>query len=125
VLWLNLWQILPKYFTFLFRFFFADSSMWSMTLLMRLYCRARVSGLPLPQQQQCKDAQPAKEGCEMTTPRGILMHTLTISTRCWLSWTSTSPWSWILQSSLHRGQPLSLTVRVTKRKAKWSQRQSA
>ena len=37
VLWLNLWQILQKYFTFLFRFFFADSSMWSMTLLMRSF----------------------------------------------------------------------------------------
>ncbi len=37
VLWLNLWQILQKYFTFLFRFFFADSSIWSMTLLMRSF----------------------------------------------------------------------------------------
>ncbi len=37
VLWLNLWQILQIYFTFLFHFFFADSSMWSMTLLMCLF----------------------------------------------------------------------------------------
>ena len=37
VLWLNFWQILQKYLTLLFRFFFADSSMWSMTLLMRWF----------------------------------------------------------------------------------------
>ena len=37
VLWLNFWQILQKYLTLLFRFFVADSSMWSMTLSMRSF----------------------------------------------------------------------------------------
>ena len=37
VLWLNLWQILQKYLTLLFRFFFAYSSTWSMTLLMHSF----------------------------------------------------------------------------------------
>ena len=48
VLWLNLWQILQKYPTLFFLFFFADSSIWSMTFLMHFQHIIMIGPPPLP-----------------------------------------------------------------------------